>query len=115
LYHDSVGEEIMAFADTYDVAVDATHVFRKQLAGALHSLAVDILAESPATPDHATRLTWARDITETNEGPTTEAGRWVWLMLTNATFAASPTTADDGAVKSVASGFLPTMLARWYA
>ena len=105
----------MSFASTYDVAVDATHVFRKQLAGALHSLAVDIIGESESVTDHATRLTWARDVTMTNEGPTTEAGRWVWLMLTNATFAASPTTADDGAIKSVASGFLPSMLARWYS
>jgi len=105
----------MSFASTYDVAVDATHVFRKQLAGALHSIACDVIAEDPATEDHSTRLTWARSITLSNEGPTVEAGRWVWLMLTNSTFAASPTTADDGAVKSVATGFLSIMLQRWYA
>jgi len=105
----------MSYASTYDVAVDATHVFRKQLAGALHSIATDIIAEDPATEDHATRLTWARDVTMSNEGPTVEAGRWVWLMLTNTTFAADPTTADDGAVKTIAISFLPTMLKRWYA
>lgn len=102
----------MSYAGTYDVAVDATHVFRKQVAGALHSIAVDICNESPSTEDHARRLTWARKVTETDNGPVQEAARWIWLMLTNSTFAASPTTADDGAVKTIATGFLSTMLAR---
>ena len=102
----------MSYASTYDVAVDATHVFRKQIAGALHSIAVDIIAESPATEDHARRLTWARAVTSADTGPVSEAARWVWLMLTNATFAADPTTADDGAVKTIATSFLPTMLGR---
>ena len=102
----------MAFADTYDVAVDPTHVFRKQLAGALHSIARDIISEADNVEDHARRLTWARMVTASSDGPVVEAGRWVWLMLTNATFAADPTTADDGAVKTVAISFLPTMLAR---
>ena len=102
----------MAFAATYDVAVDPDHVFRKQLAGALHCIARDIINEAANVEDHARRLTWARSITASADGPVTEAGRWVWLMLTNATFAASPTTADDGAVKTIATSFLPTMLAR---
>lgn len=102
----------MSFASTYEVAVDATHVFRKQLAGALHSIATDILNEADNTADHARRLTWARAVTATNQGPVDEAAKWVWLMLTNPTFAASPTTADDGAVKTIANQFLPTMLAR---
>lgn len=102
----------MAFADTYAVATDATHVFRKQLAGALHSIAMDILSESDATADHARRLTWARQVTASADGPVIEAARWIWLMLTNATFAANPTSADDGAVKTIAISFLPIMLAR---
>lgn len=102
----------MSFASTYDVAVDATHVFRKQIAGALHSIACDIIAEAANTADHATRLTWARQVTTTADGPAIEAAKWIWLMLTNATFAASPTTADDGAVKTIATSFLPTMLLR---
>jgi hypothetical protein len=102
----------MGFAATYDVAVDADHVFRKQVAGALHSIAVDILNEAPETADHANRLTWARKITASDNGPVEEAARWIWLMLTNATFAESPTTADDGAVKTIANSFLTTMLAR---
>ena len=105
----------MTYAGTYDVAVDAEHTFRKQLAGALHSIATDIMAEDPATEDHSTRLTWARSVTMSNEGPTVEAGRWVWLMLTNATFAADPLTANDGAVKTIAISFLGIMLKRWYA
>jgi len=102
----------MAYADTYDVAVDATHVFRKQVAGALHSIAVDIISEDPETADHSTRLTWARSVTATADGPVVEAARWIWLMLTNSTFAANPTGADDGAVKTIAASFLPTMLLR---
>ena len=102
----------MSFAETYDVAVDATHVFRKQIAGALHSIAVDILDEDPATADHAARLTWARRITADANGPVQEAAKWVWLMLTNGTFAAAPTTAEDGAVKTIANSFLSTMLVR---
>lgn len=102
----------MAFKDTYDVAVDETHVFRKQLAGALHSIAIDVLNESDQTADHARRLTWARAITATDQGPVAEAGKWIWLMLTNSTFAANPTGADDGAVKTIAVSFLPIMLAR---
>lgn len=102
----------MAYKDTYDVAVDATHVFRKQLAGALHSIATDILNEADNTADHGRRLTWARLVTATADGPVAEASRWIWLMLTNGTFAAAPTTADDGAVKTIAISFLPTMLSR---
>lgn len=102
----------MGYASTYDVAVDATHVFRKQVAGALHSIATDILNESAATEDHARRITWARRITADVNGPVVEAERWVWLMLTNATFAAAPTEADDGAVKTIAVSFLATMLNR---
>ena len=102
----------MGFAANYEVAVDATHVFRKQIAGALHSIAADILNESDSVTDHAKRLTWARQVTATATGPVDEAAKWVWLMLTNATFAASPTTAEDGAVKTIAVSFLPTMLAR---
>lgn len=103
----------MSFASTYAVAVDADHVFRKQIAGALHSIACDIIAEDPQTAQHHARLTWAKRITETNDGPVAEAARWVWLMLTNATFAADPTNADDGAVKTIAVSFLPTMLERY--
>lgn len=99
----------MGFASTYDVAVDASHVFRKQVAGALLSIAVDLLNE-PSTSGDA--LTWARRVTNDDQGPVVEAARWIWLMLTNGTFAASPTTADDGAVKTIALSFLPTMIAR---
>ena len=94
----------MAYADTYDVAVNADHVFRKQFAGALHSIAVDLLNDPQTTSDN---LTWARRV---RDNPVPEAERWIWLMLTNATFAANPTTADDGAVKTVATSFLATMV-----
>ena len=92
------------FAATFDVAVDSNHVFRKQLAGALHSIAVDLLND-PATQGDT--LTWARRV---RNDPTAEAAKWVWLMLTNATFAANPTTAEDGAVKTIATSFLSTMV-----
>ena len=99
----------MAYADTYDVAVNPDHVFRKQLAGALHSIATDLLND-PATQGDT--LTWARRVTADANGPVAEAAKWVWLMLTNATFAAAPTTAEDGAVKTIATSFLPIMVAR---
>ena len=102
----------MGYADTYDVAVNADHVFRKQVAGALHSIAVDIIAVDIATADHERRITWARRVTAADTGPVTEAAKWIWLMLTNATFAADPTTAEDGAVKTIAVSFLPTILSR---
>jgi hypothetical protein len=95
----------MAFKDTYDVAVDANHVFRKQFAGALHSIATDLIND-PATQGDT--LTWARRVRD--HGPVAEAEKWIWLMLTNATFAANPDTADDGAVKSIAASFLATMV-----
>lgn len=102
----------MGFASTCDVARDADHVFRKQVAGALHSIAVDIIGESPTTERHADRLTWARRITTDADAPFVEAGRWMWLMLTNATFAADPLNANDGAVKTIATSFLDTMIGR---
>ena len=94
----------MAYKDTYDVAVDADHVFRKQFAGALHNIAVDLLNDPETTGE---TLTWARRV---RNDPVPEAARWIWLMLTNATFAASPTTAEDGAVKTIATSFLATMV-----
>jgi hypothetical protein len=92
------------FATTYDVAVNPDHIFRKQLAGALHSIAVDLLND-PAT--QGDNLTWARRV---RCDPVPEAAKWVWLLLTNSTFAADPTTADDGAVKTIATSFLATMV-----
>ena len=94
----------MAFADTYDVAVDPEHKFRKQFAGALHSIAADLLAD-PATQGDT--LIWARRVRD--QGPVDEAGKWIWLMLTNPTFAAAPLSADDGAVKTIANQFLAIM------
>ena len=94
----------MAYAATFDVAVDPAHIFRKQFAGALHSIAVDLLNAPETTGD---TLTWARRV---RDDPVSEAERWIWLMLTNATFAANPTTAEDGAVKTVATSFLATMV-----
>jgi hypothetical protein len=95
----------MAFKDTYDVAVNPDHVFRKQFAGALHSIATDLLNDQAT---HGDTLTWARRIRD--HGPVAEAEKWIWLMLTNATFAADPNNADDGAVKSIAASFLATMV-----
>jgi hypothetical protein len=92
-----------AFAATYDVAVDPNHVFRKQLVGALHFVACALIDEG-AKGD---MLEWARRV---QVDPVAEAGKWIWKMLTNATFAASPAAADDGAVVSIVRSFLPAML-----
>jgi len=95
----------MTFKDTYDVAVNPDHVFRKQFAGALHSIATDLLNNPETTGE---TLEWARRIRD--QGPVEEAGKWIWLMLTNATFAANPDTAEDGSVKTIATSFLATMV-----
>ena len=92
------------FAEIYDVATNPDHRFRKQFAGALHSIATDLLND-PATQGDV--LTWARRVRD--QGPVAEAAKWIWLMLTNPTFASAPDSADDGAVKSIAVSFLAVM------
>jgi hypothetical protein len=93
----------MSFKATYDTAVDSTHVFRKQLAGTLHAIAIEIVGEDVDGP----QLDWARRVVI---DPVPEAAKWVWLMLTNATFAADPSNCDDGAMVTIAKSFLPTMI-----
>ena len=93
----------MAFKDTYDVAVDPSHVFRKQVVGGLHFVACKLIADGA----QGETLTWARKV---QSDPVTEGDRWIWKMLTNGTFAANPTGADDGAVVSIIEDFLPDML-----
>jgi hypothetical protein len=91
------------FAATYDVAVNADHVFYKQVVGGLHHVATKLIAEGA----QGERLTWARRV---QLDPTTEGKRWIWKMLTNGTFAGNPTGADDGAVVSIIESFLTDML-----
>ncbi len=102
----------MGYESTYNVAVDPDHVFRKQVASAIHSCAVDVINEDPGTENHSARLTWARKITESEQGPVTEAGKWIWKMLENPTFASNPLGADDGAVKTIAAGHVNTFANR---
>jgi hypothetical protein len=89
---------------------DTAHVLFRQTAGALHSVACDILNEDPATEEHAARKVWARKVLLDNDGPVVEADRWMWSMLTNYILAASPTTTDDSTVKAVTIDILPIML-----
>ena len=91
------------FAATYDVAVDSSHVFYKQVVSGLHHVATKLIAEGA----QGETLSWARRV---QLDPTTEGKRWIWKMLTNGTFAANPTGANDGAVVSIIEDFLPDML-----
>ena len=93
----------MALADNYDVAVDPNHVFRKQVVCCLHHVACKLIAEGA----QGETLTWARRV---QIDPVSEGQRWIWKMLTNGTFAANPTGADDGAVVTIIESFLPDML-----
>ena len=90
-----------------------THVLFRQTAGALHSVACDILNEDPATDEHSARLAWARKILSNDQGPVVEADRWIQTMLTNYVFVDNPTTTDDNTVRAVAIDLLPVMLKRY--
>lgn len=102
----------MAYTDIYAAATDDTHVLRKQTAVAMHKAAVDVVNESPGTANHSNRLTWARKVLDSPEGPVTEAGAWIWKVLENATIQADPLNAADNDVQFVVNGMVDTMAAK---
>lgn len=91
------------FAANTVVAENADHVFRKQVTGALHYVACRQISNGV----NGDTLTWARRV---RRDPTTEANRWIWRLLENATFAANPEAADDGAVVTIIEQCLPDMV-----
>jgi len=91
------------FAAIYDVAINRDHKFYKQVVAGLHHVATKLIAEGA----QGETLSWARMV---QKNPVAEGERWIWKMLTNGTFAANPTGANDGAVVSIIEDFLPDML-----
>ena len=96
----------MAYTDIYTAATDEAATLRKQVAVAFFKSAVDILNEDSATVNHYNRLAWARKVTDSNTAPMSEAARWIWKVLENASIQASPTTATDNDVQFVVNSIL---------
>ena len=99
----------MAYTDIYTAATDDTHVLRKQVSVAIHKAAVDVINEDSGTDNHANRITWARKVTSSNMSPVTEAERWIWKVLENATIQAAPTTSTDNDVQFVVNSIVNQM------
>jgi hypothetical protein len=102
----------MAFTDIYTAATSADSTLIKQMAVAIHQAAQDVLNEDSGTENHANRLIWARRVTKSNDAPVTEAKRWVWAALENATLQAAPQTSTDNDVAFVVGGLVDTMANR---
>jgi len=98
----------MAYTDIYTAATDDTHILRKQVSVAIMKAATDIVNESKGTANHPDRLTWARKVMASNQGPVSEAEVMIWKVLENATIQAAPTTATDSDVQFVVNGLIDT-------
>ena len=102
-----MASQYAAIFDVVKPAETGRHILFKQFTLAIHRNAVDLLNEPTTSGD---TLTWARRV---RSDPVSEAERWMWTLLENATFLAEPAvdTADrDGAVKSITAGIIPTMV-----
>jgi len=97
----------MAYTDIYTAATTSDHVLRKQIAVAMFSAAVDIINEAESTANHYNRLAWAKKVVSSNSAPLTEAEKWIWKVLENATIQASPAAAEDNDVQFVVNSILP--------
>ena len=96
----------MAYTDIYTAAVAEDSVLRKQIAVAMFKAAVDIINEDVSYENHYNRLVWARKILASNSAPITEAEKWIWRVLENATIQANPATATDSDVQFVINSIL---------
>jgi hypothetical protein len=86
----------MAYTDIYRFAVeDGTTEQRMTVAVAM--VAQDVLAEDGATPDHATRLTWARAALA---NPTAMGKKMVWAVLADPVIIAAGVGATDAQIKT---------------
>jgi hypothetical protein len=102
----------MAYTDIYTAATDDTHVLRKLVAVAMHKAAQDVINEDAETANHNNRLVWARKVTQGADAPVTEAARWIWAVLENATIQAAPTEAADNDVQFVVNALVNVMANR---
>lgn len=58
---------------------------KKQLAAAIATAAVQVLAEDYKTWNHANRVTWANTVLATPDAPSEEADQFIWGVLGNVT------------------------------
>ena len=78
----------------------------------IYSAAGDVINEAESVENHANRLAWARKVTQGASSPVTEAERWIWSVLENATIQAAPTEATDNDVQFVVNSLVNTMANR---
>ena len=73
---------------------------RNRITAACAKVAIDIVGENPATPDHAERLAWARVALADAEAMAAKIG---WAVIADATILANPDGATDGQVIAAVS------------
>jgi hypothetical protein len=96
----------MAYVEVYDQATTLGSL-KKQVAVAIHKAAVDIGNEDPQTANHANRLFWAR---QAAADPVGWADKAIWIVMENATIAASPASATDSDVQFVVNSSVNKLL-----
>lgn len=89
----------MAYVDIYKIAVeDGPSAQRMTVACAF--VAQDVLAESAATPDHAARVTWARNALA---NPQAMAKKMIWAVLADPVIVAAGNPSDAQVKAAVAA------------
>ena len=86
----------MAYTDVYRIAVEEgpTH---QRVTVAVAFAAQDVLAESDQTPNHAARVTWARN---TLADPRAMARMMIWAVASDTTVAATWPGTTDAQIKT---------------
>ena len=70
-----------------------------RIAAALVRGAEAIRNEAPETANHANRLSWSKIMLQGDSGPENEAKRWKWMIIQNATIAASGDASTDNDIE----------------
>ena len=86
----------MAYVDIYRIAVE-DGPSQQRMTVAVAFVAQDVLAESAATPDHAARVTWARN---TLADPRAMARKLVWAVASDTTVASTWPATTDAQIKT---------------
>lgn len=105
----------MLLIDVYRWGTDSSKNgdLRKQLAAAIATAAVQVLAELPETVNHADRLMWAQSVLATPDAPAAMADRMLWGALGNP--AIQNELQQDGAVPDGDLQFTVNSLVNTYA
>ena len=90
----------MAYLDLYNLAFDDTSDLHKKAAVAVVVATRAVIAEDPGTPQHDSRLAWARWIIAKPARVLAEAHRAMLHLLADATVAAAGNAAADGDVQN---------------